>query len=177
MGFTDSQGTYHAFRSVIPLSLNDFRTATTGDVPAAASNGGLLALDSTPTLTGTAATVGQQLSWATGNVTQILTQIALPEDFDGREDVLVDLWVSSGTTNAATMGVLTNWNGASADITDSASDAATLSATLHKITARIAAADIPDTAAFVSIALVPPTHATDTIQLFAARLTYVAKIA
>lgn len=176
MGFTSSQGVYHAFRKAIPLSLNDFREATSGDVGNIVANGGILASDTTPVLSGTASTVSQQLNWATGNVDQILTQIVLPEDFDGREDVLIDLWVASGTTDAATMSVITNWNGAAADVTDSADDAATLSATLHKITARVSAADIPDAAAFVSIALVPPTHATNAIQLFAARLTYVPKV-
>lgn len=175
-GYYDNNQVYHEFRSTLRLSLHDFREAVSGDVINAAGNGGIMTSDTTPALTGTAATAGQQLSWATGNVDQILCQAALPGDFDGRDDCFLELWVSSGTTNAASLVVLSNWDGAAADISDTADDAATKSATIHKITAQIAATDIPDNASFVSFALTPPTHATDTIQLFAARLRYTARV-
>jgi hypothetical protein len=174
MGFHDSQGNYHAFRSIVPLSLNDFRLASAGDVGATAANGGILSSDTVPVLSGTAATVSQQISWATGQVQQVLCQVSLPEDFDGKEDVFVDLWVNSGTSDAATFTVATNWDAAAADISDTATDGAR-SATTHKIQAVISAADIPDGAAFVSIALTPAAHATNAIQLVAARLSYVGK--
>jgi hypothetical protein len=174
MGFHSSQGVYSAFRKTVALSLNDFRVTTaTGDVGDTTANGGVLSSNTAPVLSGTASTVSQQISWATGSVPQILTQISLPEDFDGRDNVLIDLWVNSGTTDAATFTVLTNWNGAAADVSDTADDAATKSATTHKITAVVSAADIPDSASFVSIALTPAAHATNAIQLVAARLTYV----
>lgn len=178
MGFHSSQGNYHAYRSSVPLPLLDFREATTGDVSNIAGGVGLAAFtsDSTPALSGTSATVSQQLSWVTGNTDQILCQMALPENFDGREDVLIELWVNSGTSDAATFTVLTNWDAGAADVTDTADDAATKSATTHKITARVAAADIPDAASFVSIALTPGAHATNAIQLVSARLLYVPRI-
>lgn len=169
MAYTDSQGAYHPFHRNILLSLNDFREAVAGDVLAIAGNGGILASDTTPTLTGTSTGISQQISWATGNVDQILCQMSLPSDFDGRDDVLLDLWVNSGTTDAATIAVTSSWDGG-ATVTDSADDAATLSATTHLITATISRDDIPDRASYVSIALVPPTHATNAIQLIAARI-------
>lgn len=174
MGYHDSRGRFHAYRTTIPISLNSFREATAGDVGNIVANGGLLASDTTPVLSGTGATVSQQLSWATGNVDQILTQISLPEDFDGREDVLIDLWVNSGTTDAATFTVATSWDGG-ANVSDTADDASTKSATTHKITATISAADIADSASFVSLALTPAAHATNAIQLVAARLSYTPK--
>jgi hypothetical protein len=87
MGFHDSQGHFHAFRSVIPVSLNEFRLASAGDVGNTVANGGVLST----------------------------------------------------------------------------------------ITARIAASDIPDAATRLSFALVPATHATDTMLLDAVRISYVAK--
>lgn len=175
MGFNDSRGVYHAFHKTIPLSLFDFRLATTGDVGDTTANGGLFSSNTAPALSGTGSTVSQQLNWATGSAVAILAQIALPEDFSDEDDVYVDLWVASGTTNAATIGVVTSWNGGTG-VSDSADDAATLSATAHKITARIAAADIPAGAERVSLELTPPTHATDAIQLFAARIRYVPRV-
>lgn len=169
MSYIDSQGVYHPFHRNILLSLNDFREATAGDVGAITANGGILASDTTPALSGTSTGISQQISWVTGNVDQILCQMALPSDFDGRDDVLLDLWVSSGTTDAATIAVTSSWDGG-ATVTDSADDAATLSATTHQIVCTISRDDIPDRASYVSIALVPPTHATNAIQLIAARL-------
>ncbi len=167
----DSQGNYHAFRKAILLSLVNFREATAGDPGAIAAVGGLLASDSTPALSGTGATVSQQVSWATGNTDQILIDTSLPEDFDARDDVVLELFVSSGTTNPATFTVLTSWDGG-ASVTDTATDSAQ-SATVHKITATIAAGDIsPKLPSFVSIALTPAAHAADAIVLKAARLLY-----
>jgi hypothetical protein len=170
----DSQGNYQAFLSTIPLSLVNFRLATAGDVGAIAAVGGLLASDSAPVLSGTGATVSQQVAWATGSVGQILIDVALPEDFDGRDNAVLELFVASGTTNPATFTVTTSWDGG-ANVTDTATDAVQ-SATVHKISAVIAAADIPDKPSFVSIALTPAAHATDAIVLKAARLRYFERI-
>ena len=175
MGYHDSQGGYHAFRRTLPLSLNDFRIATAGDVGNIAANGGLFGSDSAPTLSGAASTFSQRLTWVASSSIAIAAQIALPEDFDGREDVLVDLWVASGgTTNLASFTVTTNWNSAAADITDTATDPAA-STTIHQITARIAAADIPDNARYVSIALTPAAHTTDTMLLDNVAVSFVAR--
>lgn len=164
MPYTDNQGFYHAYHGRKLVSVNDFREVASGDVGNIVANGGLLASDTTPILRGASTGISQEISWAAGNSDPIVCQFALPSNFDGKDDVLIDLWVNSGTTNAATMSVATSWD-AGATVTDSASDAATLSATTHKITAVIAAADIPDAASFVSLQLTPPTHATDAIQL------------
>lgn len=170
----DAQGNYHAFLQTIGLPLVNFREATTGDVGAITANGGLLASDTTPALSGTGGTVSQQALWAASNVDQILIDVPLPEDFDGRDDALVELFVSSGTTNPASFTVTTSWDGG-ADVTDTATDAAQ-SATTKKITARISAADIPDKPSFVTIALTPAAHGTDAIVLKAARLRYFRRV-
>lgn len=59
---------------------------------------------------------------------------------------------------------------------DSASDAGTLSATEHAITATIAAADIPAGANRVTFRITPPAHAADAINLTGARLNYKRKL-
>lgn len=169
----NSQRNYVAFRDSIPLSLVTFREATAGDVGNIVANGGLLASDTTPVLSGSSSSVSQQLSWAASNVDQVLVDVSLPEDFDGRDDVTIELWVSSGTTNAASFTVTTGWDGG-ADVTDTATDA-TASATVHKVTATIAAADIPDQASFVSIGLTPAAHGTDAIVLKAVRLLHFSR--
>lgn len=173
--YQDSNGNSHQFRGCIPLSLVTAREATAGDVGAIAVNGGLLASDTTPVLSGTGTTVSQEALWAAANVDQIVWDFCLPENFDGRDDVLVELWVASGgTTNLASFAVSTSWDGGAA-IADTATDPAA-STTVHKITARISAADIPDAASFFSIGLTPATHATDTITLKAGRVLFTERL-
>jgi len=175
MGFHDNNGFYHEHRSPLLISLHSFREAdANGDVGAITANGGILASDTTPVMRGASGLIAQELSWATGNADPIVTQIPLPEDFDGRDDVLIDLWVNSGTTDAATFTVATSWDGA-ATVSDTATDA-TPSATTHKITARVAAADIPDRATSLTVLLTPAAHATNAIQLRNVRGSYVARV-
>jgi hypothetical protein len=174
-GYQTFDGVYHAYRTPIPLSLNDFReTDANGDVGAIAANGGILASDTTPILRGASGVISQELSWAASNSDPIVAQLSLPEDFDGRNDVLVELWVNSGTTDAATFSVATSWDGG-ATVTDSASDANTKSATTHKISAVISAADIPDSASSLTLMLTPGAHTTNAIQLTNVRVSHLPK--
>ncbi len=166
----------HLELRTLELSLHDFRESdANGDVGAIAANGGILASDTTPIMRGASGLISQEVSWATGNVDPILIQRALPNEFDGSKDVILELWVYSGTTNGASFAVGTSWDGG-ATVSDSVDDSATKSATIHKVTATIDKADVPDSASFVTILLTPPTHATDTIQLVSARLLYRAKL-
>lgn len=173
----DAQGNYHAFRKAILLSLHDWReAASTGAVGAIAANGGILASDTTPIMGAETTTEAHSIQWAAANADIIQASLALPEDFDARDDVLLDLFVLTDNTGgggieAASFSVLTSWDNG-AQVTDTATDDVPAT-TVHKITARIAAADIsPKLPSFVNIQLVPGTHANDPIRLLAARLTY-----
>lgn len=176
MGYTDPQGVYHAYQGCIPLSLNDFReVSSAGAVGNIVANGGLLASDTTPILGAAATSEAMQLTWAAGNSDIIQCQIALPPDFDGRDDVILELGVltdnsGGGGIEAATFSVLTSWDNG-AQVTDTATDSVP-AITFHRTTARIAAADIPDSAMSLNIQLVAGTHANDPISLLAARLLY-----
>jgi hypothetical protein len=90
--------------------------------------------------------------------------------------VTLHLAVYSGSSDAATMGVASSWDGGS-EVTDSADDSGTKSATRHVITATIAAADVPASASHVTLRLTPPTHATNAIQLCSSWLSYTPKAA
>jgi len=168
-------GSYAAFRKPLRLSLNDFRIAdANGDVGnIAAANGGTFASDSAPILRGAAGLISQELSWGASNSTPIVCQTGLPEDFDGRGNVLVELWVNSGTTDAATFTVASSWN-AGATVTDTATDGAK-SATTHKISCEIDAADIPDGATHLTLLLTPAAHTTNAIQLENVRVGYLPR--
>lgn len=159
----------------IPLSLYVFRECdANGDVGNIAANGGILASDTTPIMRGDAAE-SAEISWAASNSDPITTQISLPADFDDTADCYVDCWVYSGTTDAASIVIETSWNGG-ALVSDALDDSSTKSATVHLVTATIANGDIPANSKYVTIALTPPAHTTDAIQLTAIRLRYSRKL-
>lgn len=162
----------------VAVPLTTFRICdANNDVTAiavASGNGGALASDTAPILRGRATTNNQELSWAAANVTPIMAEVPLPYDVDGTQDMTLELIINSGSTDAATMAVFTSYDGA-AEVTDSASDSATKSATDHTITATIDKADVPDSPKHVTLRLTPPTHGTNAIQLSGVRFLYTPK--
>jgi hypothetical protein len=175
----NSQGAYVAFQSHVQISLNDFReVASGGTVSNIVANGGLLASDTTPIL-GAESTKSMMINWAAGNSDIIQAQIALPPNFDGRADASLDLWIltdnaGGGGIDAGTFSVVTSWDNNTA-VTDTATDSVPAT-TFHKITAIIAASDIPDTASVVNIQLTLNAHANDPIHLLGARLNYLPRV-
>lgn len=159
----------------ILLSLMDFRLVTSGgDEGNTVANGGVLASDTVPILRGDA-NENQEISWAAGSQAILAAQTALPVDFDGTQDVLLDLFVytdnsGGGGIDAATFTVETSWDGA-ALVTDTATDATPATA-IHKITATIDKADVPDAPNVLTLELTPAAHASDPTQLVGARILY-----
>jgi hypothetical protein len=151
----------------LPIDLLAFReTSADGDVGDITANGGILASDTSPILRATGKT--QEISWAAGNADPISVALVLPPSFVGTSDVTVDLWVytdnaGGGGIDAATFTVESSWDGGAA-VSDTATDG-TPAITIHKNTATIANADIPNTARLVTFILTPAAHAADPIQL------------
>jgi hypothetical protein len=146
------------------VSLYSFREVSSGgDVGNVAAIGGVLASDTAPIMRGDAAETAE-ISWATTVVDPISAHVTLPKDFSGASNVTIEFQVYSGSTDAASFTVETGWDGA-ALVSDAVDDSSTKSATLHTVTATIAAADVPNSARNLTIALTPPAHATNAIQL------------
>lgn len=170
----------HLFSSVggyIPIPLSAWREVNaTGDVGNIAANGGVLASDTTPVFDAVATSNEQEILWATGNVDPIGVSIVLPRDFDDTANATLDLVVSSGASDAATIVCASAWSAGAAgtEVSDSTTD--TASATPHTLSITIAASDIPSGARRATIRLTPPTHATDTISLHATGIAYKRKL-
>lgn len=155
------------------FSLRSAREVTSGgDVGNAAAVGGVLASDTTPILRADA-NESEEIAWAASNSDIISFDVSLPQDFDGTANATLDLYVASGTTDAASFTVNTSWDKGT-QVADTATGSA--SATFHTATATIAAADIPDSPTCVTIQLVPAAHTTDAILLGAVRLNYKRKL-
>ena len=166
-------------QTAIPFPLLGWREVTSGgDVGNIVAIGGVLASDTTPILRADAAE-SLEISWAAGNSDIVGLQVPLPADFDGSQDATVDLWVytdngGGGGIDPATFTVETSFDGG-ALVSDAATDG-TPAVTIHKITATIAAADIPNAARFLTMYLTPAAHAADPVQLVNASLNYKPKL-
>lgn len=168
----------HIISSKAPLvcSLYDLReVSAAGDVGNIAGGCGILGSDTTPILRGDAAE-SQEVYWAAGNSDIVACQKTFGDDFDDTKDVTVSLWVYTDNTNndPATFSVESSWDGG-ALVVDSALDAAPAGA-VHKITATIAAGDIPASAQRLTLILTPPAHAADGIGLVGYRIDYGRKL-
>lgn len=164
----------------VEIPLTAFReVSSAGAVGADAANGGVLSSETTPVLGALATTEQMAIIFAATVVDIIGTSITLPNDFDGTANATLDLFVKTDNTGgggieAATYSVLTTWDNNS-QVTDAATDGSP-SETLHKVTATIAAADIPDAPNTLSIQLVHGTHANDPTHLLGVRLNYKRKL-
>lgn len=162
------------------FTLDMFReVSSAGAVGDTAANGGVLASDTTPVLGAAATSEAMQIVWAAGNSDIIQVSTSLPPDLDDTADAVLDLYVltdnsGGGGIDAATFTVNSSWDNG-AQVVDTATDSSP-AITVHKVSATIAAADIPAGAAFVNFQLVPAAHAADPTHLLAARLNYKRKI-
>ncbi len=173
------QHLFSAHGGCVPIPLATFREVnSTGDVGDITANGGVLASDTTPVFDAVATSNEEEILWATGNVDPIGVSFALPADFDDTADAHLDLILSSGTTNAASIVCASAWSAGAAgtEVSDTADDSSLKSATPHVVTVTIDAGDIPAGANRATFRLTPPTHSTNAISLYGARLTYKRKL-
>jgi hypothetical protein len=177
MSFTGNAGATVAFRKALHLSLHDFReTDANGAVGAQATPaGGILASDTTPIMRNTSGKISQEISWAASNADPIVCQKTLPEEFNNAENVVIEAWVNSGTTDPASFTVATSWD-AGTSVSTTLTDGAK-SATFHKITATIPASSLPTSPSMVTVMLTPAAHTTNAIQLQNIRLLFIPKVA
>jgi hypothetical protein len=144
----------------IPIPLMSLREATTFDVGNIAANGGLLASDTTPILEAiNAGTDGcQRLTWATGNVDQVIAQVPLPPDLDATANVVVHARVaSSGATDTPSWTMESFFNEGDTLVSDTLA-AGSATSTYAEITGTIASADVPAGAQTMTVGFTPASH-------------------
>lgn len=163
----------------IPLAITSLREIISNDIGVAADaaargSGGILASDTTPALARVNGATDKALfvNWVAGNVDEVqFPEIPMPPDLDATQDVTVHLLAKmDSTADTPTIDVQafdgigdTEMGGATAALSD----------TLQELTATLLAANIsgPPTG-FLSVVLVPGTHATDAVELYAAWIEY-----
>jgi hypothetical protein len=144
----------------IPIPLMTLREASTFDVGAIAANGGVLASDTTPILEAiNGGTDGcQRLTWATGDVDQVIAQVPLPPDLDATANMVVHARVAaSGATDTPSWTMESFFNEGDTKVSDTLA-AGGATSTYAEITGTIALADVPAGAQMLTIGFTPASH-------------------
>lgn len=161
----------------IPLDLNTWRLVASNDVPAiavASGNGGNLASDTAPKLirVNTSTDKCLTINWASSGVIEIFNTFLYPPDMDVTQALSVNLRVKMGGSTDTPVITVGFFEGIG-DTTRGGNTAAA-SSTLSTLSASITpTGGYPN---FASVTLVPGTHTTDTVVLYAAYILYTKKL-
>ena len=161
------------------LSLGELRRIATNDIDTTTNHGGILTSDSTPSyarLNG-ATDKALRVNWIQGNVDEVqFPPVFMPPDLDETQDLTIHL--------LARMDAATDTPTIDVQVFDAIGDTemggatAALSSTLAELTVTVVAANISgNPLGFLNISLIPGTHATDDVQVFAAWVEYARKTA
>jgi hypothetical protein len=160
----------------IPLPLAQARLIATNDIAAKnATDGGLISLDTDPTLKRVNGATDKQLriAWAANSVIPITWSFPYPPDLDDAAAVVVNLLAGmAGATDTPVVAV-SYWEGVGD--TNAGGNTTALAAAVAQKTVTIAAGDVGAYPKAASIDIIPAAHANDAIYLYAAWITYTRK--
>lgn len=165
-------------RGFIPLDITGLREIAADAVQNLAAHGGILASDSTPTLTRVNGATDKALrvTWAATVVDEAqFAPVPMPPDLDDAADVTVHLLMAmGGATDTPTVDVQAF--DAVGDTEMGGNTAAVTGTTIAEYTVTLAAANIAGhPLGFLNISLVPAAHANDALYLYAAWIEYARK--
>lgn len=158
----------------IPLPLTAFRLIATNDIAAKnATDGGLISLDTDPTLKRVNGATDKKLrlGWAATSIIEITQDFAYPPDIDDTTTLTINVIAAmGGATDTPTIAVGyfenvgdTNAGGATAAVTGTS---------VAKYSRSIAAVDVGAIPAAASVSLTPGTHGTDALFIYGAWIEY-----
>jgi len=160
----------------IPLALTNARLIAANDIAAKnAADGGLISLDTDPTLKRINGATDKQLriAWAATSVIPITWSFPYPPDLDDTATVVVNLLMAmAGATDTPLVGVA-YFEGVGD--TNAGGNTTALSNTVTKKTVTIAASDIGPYPIGASVEIVPAAHGTDAMYLYGAWIEYTRK--
>lgn len=164
----------------IPLPLTAWRLIASSDIAAKnAADGGLISLDTDPTLKNVNAGTDKnmRIAWAANSVVPITIGFAYPPDLDDTAAVTVNLITGKGTNTNTTFVIGVAYFEGVGD-TNAGGNTSALNETtgqnLHTVT--IAASDVGAYPQSAVVELTPAAHANDAVYLYGAFLSYVRKI-
>ena len=167
-------GTDTGKKGGVSTVLTGLREIVGNNIPSGASNGGVLALDTTPVLEFINGDTDSclRVNWVAGNQDPVVFQVSLPSDLDTNGDVEIHLRVASeSTTDVAGFNADSYFNEGDTKVEDSASQTSA-SATYEELTITIDNTDVPSDAQTLTVELTPQAHTTDDMYLTAIWIEY-----
>lgn len=158
----------------VPLLLTSWRLIASNDIAAKnAADGGLISLDTDPTLKRVNGATDKQLrlAWAASSSIEITNQFVYPPDLD--EASIVEfhfLAASGGATNSPVVAV--GYFEGVGDTNAGGNSGAVTGTTVAEYSVSIAAADVGATPQAASVALTPAAHTTDALYIYATWIEY-----
>lgn len=163
-------------QAYIPIPLTSLRHVSSGAVGNITANGGVLASDTTPTLTpiNGATDATQIVTWAASNNTVVMLQIPLPPDMEYTNSTtgLHFKLSSGGTSNAVGFTVAYYFEGIGA--ANSVASGTNQTTSYTEVTALVDSGDLNTAsgAQTLTVLLTPVAHTTDTLRLKALWFEY-----
>ena len=158
----------------IPIPLFSLREAVAFAIPASNANMGILGLDTTPALSSVEGATDEctGVTWATGNVDQVIANVCLPPDMNKAADLVVHARVASGgATDIPSFTLESFFNEGDTKVSDTLA-AGSATSDYAEITQAIAAADVPADAQMVTMGFTPASHDTDAFKVTGLWLEY-----
>lgn len=158
----------------IPLPLTSWRLISTNDIAAKnATDGGLISLDTDPTLKRVNGATDKKLriAWAAASVVEITNDFAYPPDLDEASVVTFKFIAAmAGATNSPTVAVGYFEN--VGDTNAGGNSGAVTGTSLAVYSVQIAAVDVGALPAAASISLTPAAHGTDALYVYGTWIEY-----
>lgn len=158
----------------VHLPLTTWRIIATNDIAAKnAADGGLISLDTDPTLKRVNTSTDKQLrlAWAAASVVEITNGFVYPPDLDEASNVEFHfLAASAGATNSPTVAV--GYFEGVGDTNAGGNSGAVTGTTVAEYSVAIAASDIGATPKSASVSLTPAAHGTDALYIYATWIEY-----
>ncbi len=155
-------------------SLREIGLDTANQISNLASHGGILSADTTPAYirVNLATDKAILVNWIGGNVDEVqFPPVFMPPDLDATKDLTIHLLAKMDAGGDVPVINVEVWD-AIGD-TEMGGDTAALSSTLAELTRTIVAANISGhPLGFLNIGLIPATHATQAVELYAAWIEY-----
>lgn len=159
----------------IPLPLTGFRLIATNDIAAKnAADGGLISLDTDPTLKRVNGATDKKLriAWAATSVIEIVNDFVYPPDLDEASNVEVHILAAmAGADDTPTIAV--SFFEGVGDTNAGGNTAAITGTTVTEYSVAITAANVGATPKAASIGFVPAAHGTDALYIYGAWIEYV----
>ncbi len=159
------------------LSIMSLREIASDEIDVDANHGGILTSDSTPRLkrVSTSTDKALKVEWIGGNVDEVqFDPWLMPADLDSDENLIIHLIAkmdAGGDTPTIDVQVFDGIGD-----TEMGGATAALSSTLADLTVTITAANLSGSPlGFLNISLIPGTHATQLVELYAAKIEYIRK--